>query len=286
MIEHSPEPLDSQTVAKSDSRVRRTRGWWWRLAKWGAIVGVLLLVLLVAGGVLAYAKRTTILNAILDATAPYRISAGRMEFDADGNLEFFDVQLNDDRAAGEGAAGNPTGTVITIPHASGLIDLRDALGGKIVSVTIDKPVIRIPLKSVMHGEAPAGLEAIEEKVSKIAPEFVSPRFALDRLVVNDAEMRVGDAISGRFDYDADALALYADGSIETRRHKLSVRDVRFHFHHIIHWNTFCNRNDYLDTRLSSFHNCIRSKSWWNKNDRHICTSSFHSVSNSIKHWTI
>ncbi|MGK0185031.1 MAG: hypothetical protein ACI9R3_000805 [Verrucomicrobiales bacterium] len=189
------------------------------MLKWAALLGVLFLCLLVLGGCLAYAKRTAILNAVLaDATAPYKMVAGSLDFDARGNLELFDVRLEE---------GGDTGVIIDIPHASAVVDFREALGGKIVSVKIDQPVIQVPLKTIMFSEAPTGLEAIEEEVSTIAPEFTSPRFALESLLISDAKVVIGGAISASFDYDADALTLFGDGSIETRRHQLSLRDVIF-----------------------------------------------------------
>ena len=194
---------------------------------------MLLLLLLVLGGWLAYAKRTVILNALLeDAATPYRIVAGRLDLDASGNLDVYDVRLEEEQTDGS------VGVVITIPHARGVLDFRDALEGKFVSIEIERPVIHVPLSTIMQSEAPAGLEAIEEEVSNIAPAFASPRFALERLVIDDAELTISDngldvpdgdvasaPISARFDYDADALALYSDGSIETRRHKLSLREI-------------------------------------------------------------
>lgn len=192
----------------------------WRGAlKWGAIFVGLFLILLFLGGWLAYSKRTAILNAILeDATAPYTMIAGKFEFDARGNFELYDVRLEED---GE------TGVTISIPHVSGFIDFREALGGKVVSVNVESPEIRVPLETVMFSESPAGLEAIDEEVSMIAPEFTSPKFALESLQISDARVLIGGALTASFDYDADALSLYGDGSIETRRHHLSLRDVRF-----------------------------------------------------------
>ena len=92
---------------------------------------MLMLLLLILGGWLAYAKRTAILNAILeDAAAPYRIVAGRFDLDASGNLDVYDVRLEEEPSdGGDGAA-------IEIPHAKAVLDFRDALGGKIVSIAI------------------------------------------------------------------------------------------------------------------------------------------------------
>src|SRR5690606_27563166 len=64
---------------------------------------------------------------------------------------------------------------------------------------------------------------------------------------------------------------------------VAVRDIFFNQDHILSWDTFCDANDNLYSRLSSFHNRIGSKSWRNENNRHISTCLFYRILNCIKY---
>ena len=214
-----PENADQPAAQKTPGKRKRLLR---QAIKLGIVLSCVFILVALSGAWLAYWKRTGILNAIFaEAAAPYRIAAGKFDIDAGGNLDFYDVRLE------SGGLNGDTGAIITIPHASGVIDFRDALDGKFVSIAIRRPMIQIPFEMIMSGDAPAGLEAIDEEVSTIAPAFASPQLALDDLSIVDAELRIGDALSAKFDHQADALAVYEDGTIESRRHKLVLRDVRF-----------------------------------------------------------
>jgi hypothetical protein len=151
-----------------------------------------------------------------EAAAPYTITAGRIEFDRKGNIELFEVRL-------EGAtASDPS---ISIPYAKGIVDFGDALDGKMLSLRVESPVIAIPLEFGQQPGTLSDVAGIEARVTSVAAAAASPVFALGRLSISDAQLFIGENISGRFDYEADTLAVFDDGTIDARRHKLSVTDA-------------------------------------------------------------
>src|SRR5690606_13085907 len=68
--------------------------------------------------------------------------------------------------------------------------------------------------------------------------------------------------------------------------RVFVAQVRFYLNHIFSRNTFCNTNNQGYTCSCSFHNGIRSKCRWYKNDGNICSCFIYSFLYSIKYRTV
>jgi hypothetical protein len=72
------------------------------------------------------------------------------------------------------------------------------------------------------------------------------------------------------------------GAVGTYQAAIPSADIRFHFDHILDWNTLCDADDYFDPGICGFHDRIGGEGRRHKNHGGICTCLLDSVLYRVK----
>ena len=87
----------------------------------------------------------------------------------------------------------------------------------------------------------------------------------------------------RHDTNLGFIRSYHSGAVGTDKHGIFFLNIVIGLHHVVNRNSFGNTDDYLQTCIGCFHDCIRSKWSGDKNNRCVRTGNFDSILYGIVH---